>query len=438
MPDWGMLSSGVSSLHGTTRSPWDPAWTTGGSSSGAGAAAAGGYGPLHVGTDIGGSIRLPGSWLGLVALKPSAGRVPLDNPYLGRVAGPLARTVADAALLMQVLSRPDPRDWTSLPPEQLDWLDLDRPVAGLRVGLHLDAGCGSPVEPAVAEVVRSAAATFEAAGAAVEELPAFADQGLLDALDQFWRVRSWNDFRRLPAASKARVLPYIVEWVHGGADVPGSRVLDCYHRIAQLQERTVAATLPFDLVLSPVAPGPAFPAEQPMPVRRPAHDDVAHRVHRSLQHVRPAGAQHQRRLHRGRPAGRRPGRPVAASTTSACCGRPAGSSSTGRPPRCPAGPTTPTSGGPRDAAGALPAGAAGAPLPADRRAGRERHRERLAAPGRATAERARAGGPVRRQPADRARGAAGAGEQRRGALAPRRPPRAGDPRLLRPKVWPSR
>ena len=75
-------SSGVSSLHGITRSPWDPALTTGGSSAGAGAAAVAAYGPIHVGTDIGGSIRLPGTWLGLVAHKPSFGRVPLDAPYL--------------------------------------------------------------------------------------------------------------------------------------------------------------------------------------------------------------------------------------------------------------------------------------------------------------------------------------------------------------------
>ena len=94
MPDWGMLSSGVSSLHGITRSPWNPQWTTGGSSSGAGAAAAAGYGPLHVGSDIGGSIRLPGTWLGLATLKPSAGRIPLDAPYLGRCAGPLTRTAS--------------------------------------------------------------------------------------------------------------------------------------------------------------------------------------------------------------------------------------------------------------------------------------------------------------------------------------------------------
>jgi len=269
MPDWGMLSSGVSSLHGITRSPWDPSLTTGGSSSGAGAAAAGGYGPLHVGTDIGGSIRLPGTWLGLVALKPSAGRVPLDTPYLGRVAGPLTRTVTDAALLMRVISQPDPRDWTSLPPADLDWLDLDRPVSGLRVALHLDAGCGAPVDPDVADVVRRAADCFADGGAVVEELPAFVEQELLDALDQFWRVRSWNDYSRLPEDARARVLPYIAEWCGSGADVSGPRLLECYHRIAEMQARTVAATLPHDLVLSPVAPMPAFPAEQPMPVPDP-------------------------------------------------------------------------------------------------------------------------------------------------------------------------
>ena len=147
MPDWGMLSSGVSSLHGISRSPWDPALTTGGSSSGAGAAAAAGYAPLNVGTDIGGSIRLPGTWLGLAAFKPSSGRVPLDTPYLGRVAGPMTRTVEDAALMMSVLSRPDSRDWTALPPSDLPWDDIGPStpdVGGLRVGLMLDAGCGMP------------------------------------------------------------------------------------------------------------------------------------------------------------------------------------------------------------------------------------------------------------------------------------------------------
>src|SRR4029077_11376618 len=104
MPDLGMTSSGVSSFHPLTRNPWDLGKNPGGSSAGAGAAGAAGYGPLHVGTDIGGSLRLAGRWCGLVALKPSLGRIPIDPPYVGRVAGPMTRTVEDAALMMAVLS----------------------------------------------------------------------------------------------------------------------------------------------------------------------------------------------------------------------------------------------------------------------------------------------------------------------------------------------
>lgn len=269
MPDWGMLSSGVSSLHGISRSPWNPRWTTGGSSSGAGAAAAGGYGPLHVGTDIGGSIRLPGTWLGLATLKPSYGRVPLDAPYLGRCAGPMAREVADLALLMRVISRPDPRDWTSLPVQSIDWEAAEIQPRGLRVALHLDAGCGQPVDAEVRDAVTRAAAHFADAGAEVDELGPFATQEMLDDLDLFWRVRSWNDYRALCAERKRRVLPYIVDWCHGGADVSGARVLECYQEIMRMQAATVEATAPYDVVLSPVAPVAAFPAEQPMPFLEP-------------------------------------------------------------------------------------------------------------------------------------------------------------------------
>ncbi|MEU9189366.1 amidase [Streptomyces sp. NPDC048484] len=265
MPDWGMLSSGVSSRHGISRSPWNSAWTTGGSSSGAGAAAAGGYGPLHVGTDIGGSIRLPGTWLGLATLKPSYGRVPLDTPYQGRAAGPMTRTVADAALFMRVLSRPDPRDWSSLPPQDIDWSALDGEVRGLRVGVHLDAGCGEPCDAEILAAVNSAAALFEAAGAVVEPVEPFMSQDLLDDLDLFWRVRSWNDLRELAPEAALRVHPHIIRWCQGGADVPGTKVLQCYQQIMHIRARTVAATVPYDLVLSPVAPVAAFPAEQPMP-----------------------------------------------------------------------------------------------------------------------------------------------------------------------------
>src|SRR6185437_16101389 len=138
MPDYGMLSSGLSSFHPLTRNPWDLSKNAGGSSSGAGAAAAAGYGPLHLGTDIGGSVRLPASWCGLVALKPSFGRVPYDPPYVGRVAGPMTRTVDDAALMMCVLSKPDRRDGTSLPADgSLHWKVVEKPPRKLRLGLML-------------------------------------------------------------------------------------------------------------------------------------------------------------------------------------------------------------------------------------------------------------------------------------------------------------
>src|SRR5215217_7404558 len=119
MPDYGMLSSGLSSFHALARNPWDLTKNPGGSSAGAGAAAAAGYGPLHIGTDIGGSIRLPAGWCGIFGLKPSLGRVPIDPPYMGRAAGPMTRTVADAALLMEVLSGPDDRDSMNLPPQEI-------------------------------------------------------------------------------------------------------------------------------------------------------------------------------------------------------------------------------------------------------------------------------------------------------------------------------
>src|SRR5882762_8377095 len=133
MPDYGMLSSGLSSFHALTRNPWDLSKNPGGSSAGAGAAGAAGYGPLHIGTDIGGSIRLPAGWCGLVGLKPSLGRIPIDPPYVGRCAGPMTRTVDDNALMMSVLSRPDPRDGMSLAVQAIDWMDLSGSPQGKRI-----------------------------------------------------------------------------------------------------------------------------------------------------------------------------------------------------------------------------------------------------------------------------------------------------------------
>src|SRR6185503_16249569 len=125
MPDFGMLSSGLSSMHGITRNPWNTTRNTSGSSSGAGAAAAAGYAPLHVGTDIGGSVRLPATHCGIFALKPSLGRVPVYPPYIGRIAGPMTRDVASSATLMNLLAKPDARDHMSLPYEATDYSDIE-------------------------------------------------------------------------------------------------------------------------------------------------------------------------------------------------------------------------------------------------------------------------------------------------------------------------
>ncbi|MDJ0349257.1 amidase [Cryobacterium sp. PH29-G1] len=268
MPDYGMLSSGVSSLHGITRSPWNPKWTVGGSSAGAGAAAAAGIGPLHLGSDIGGSLRLPATWLGLVTLKPSFGRIPVDPPYMGRVAGPLTRTVDDAALLMGVLARPDLRDYSSLGEQNVDWTDVRDAgggVAGLRVGFHLAGGAGMATDPEVAASVLQAVQLFAAAGAIVEEIAPVMTEKYLADLDLFLRVRSLADYEVLEPARQAMVLDFIREWVLGGAGTTGTEVVRCYQSIQDLRGATVAATAPYDLVLSPVAAVAAFPAEWPMP-----------------------------------------------------------------------------------------------------------------------------------------------------------------------------
>jgi aspartyl-tRNA(Asn)/glutamyl-tRNA(Gln) amidotransferase subunit A len=269
MPDYGMLSSGLSSFHPLTRNPWDLTRGPGGSSAGAGAAAAAGYGPLHVGTDIGGSVRLPAAWCGIVTLKPSLGRIPIDPPYAGRVAGPMTRTVEDAALMMRVLSRPDARDTMSLPYQDIAWERLEREVRGLRIGLHLDAGWGLPVEPEVRAAVEAAARAFEGAGAIVEPLAPFTTRAMIDGLDDFWRMRAWLEISALEPARRARVLPFIAAWAQRGEGLSGERVFRGYSQMGALREAAVAACAPYDVVISPTAPIPAFPAELASPTDDP-------------------------------------------------------------------------------------------------------------------------------------------------------------------------
>src|SRR3984885_7379763 len=216
MPDFGMLSSGLSSFHPLTRNPWDLRQNPGGSSAGAGAAAAAGYGPLHLGTDIGGSVRLPACWCGLVALKPSLGRVPIDPPYVGRVAGPMTRTVDDAALMMSVLSRPDRRDGMSLPAHDINWKGLDKSPRKLRIGLMLDLGVGQALEKTVRDLAVKAAKAFESAGAVLTEVDGVLTREMLEGLDNFWRARMWDDLSKLEPEQRTKALPYIYKWAEAG------------------------------------------------------------------------------------------------------------------------------------------------------------------------------------------------------------------------------
>jgi len=279
MPDYGMLSSGLSSFHKLARNPWDLTKTPGGSSAGAGAAAAAGYGPLHIGTDIGGSLRLPAGWCGIFTLKPSLGRIPIDPPYIGRAAGPMTRSVADAAMFMEVLSRPDARDSMSLPWQDIPWHQFDTGVEklkGLRIGLLLEAGCGLAVEPEVRAAVEAAARLFERAGAVVAPMKPFMTQAMLDGMDRFWRLRSHADMKGIAPEAKARVLPYIQQWADSAAGMSGEAAFRAFHQFHVTRLAAVNACRAFDYVISPVSPVPAFAAELPSPTNDPIEQPLAH------------------------------------------------------------------------------------------------------------------------------------------------------------------
>jgi aspartyl-tRNA(Asn)/glutamyl-tRNA(Gln) amidotransferase subunit A len=275
MPDYGMLSSGLSSFHKLARNPWNVARNPGGSSAGGAAAAAASYGPLHVGTDIGGSIRLPAGWCGLIGLKPSGGRVPIDPSYYGRAAGPLTRTVEDAALMMATLTKPDARDYSSLPPQTLDWRVKPLDWRGRKVGLLVEAGCGDKPTPTVRREIERAARDIAAAGAVIEPLAPFLTQDMLDGLDRFWRVRSLIDLTALPIEKRAKVLPFIRAWAEAATGLDGETVFRGFNQMREMAKATVAATLPYDFVISPTSPDVTYPAEWAMPSNDP-YNAMAH------------------------------------------------------------------------------------------------------------------------------------------------------------------
>ena len=191
---------------------------------------------------------------------------------MGRAAGPMTRTVADAALMMQVLARPDARDSMALPPQAIDWSLVwrqDMPLKGVRIGLLLDAGCGLPVEPAIRVAVEHAAHLFEAQGAVVSTLAPFMTQEMLAGLDHFWRMRSLLDLDALDAPARASVLPVIRDWAESARAMSGADVFRAYSATHATRVATQAAMQGIDYLVSPVSPNAPAPFDWPSPTNDP-------------------------------------------------------------------------------------------------------------------------------------------------------------------------
>lgn len=265
MPDFGMFGAGVSTAHGITRNPWNLAFNTGGSSSGGSAAVAARLGPLTVGSDIGGSLRLPAAMCGLSTIKPTQGRVPHLPPSPIRTAGPIARTVRDTALMLSVLAMPDARDYGSLPPDGLAYHELlERDVKGLRIGLMLDMGFGLPLAQVVRNAVEVAAQRFSSAGAHVEMMtPLCIDP--MEAVERIFSVRSRIELDHLPPKKRADVHPLIRQMCANADHISAVMYGESTDLLEGIKTQVIALTAAFDYVLTPVLPVVNFPAEHVAP-----------------------------------------------------------------------------------------------------------------------------------------------------------------------------
>jgi aspartyl-tRNA(Asn)/glutamyl-tRNA(Gln) amidotransferase subunit A len=182
----------------------------------------------------------------------------------------MTRIVDDAALMMSVLSRPDRRDGMSLPPNDINWKALDKPLRKLRIGLMLDLGVGQALEKEVREVAVKAAKAFESAGAVVTEVESVLTREMLDGLDNFWRARLWSDLSSLTPADRAKALPYIYKWAEAGADLSGVDVVRGFNATMEIRSAAAKLFADIDYVISPVSPVVNFAAELAAPINDPA------------------------------------------------------------------------------------------------------------------------------------------------------------------------
>ncbi|HUF34243.1 MAG TPA: amidase [Acidimicrobiales bacterium] len=266
-PELGWKAVTDSLADGVTRNPWDPALTPGGSSGGSGAALAARMAPLALGTDGGGSIRIPAAFTATVGLKPTWGRVPLWPPSpFGALAhaGPMARTVADTALLLQVLAEPDARDAGALLPDDVDHLaGLDAGVAGLRVAYSPTLGFAR-VDPEVADAVAAAVATLADLGAHVEEV----DPGFDDPLETFmtlWSCGAAQATAHHDDEARAQMDPGLQRVIADGRSRGAVEYLDAVAARSALAVHMSLFHQRHDLLVTPTLPIPAFGAGRDVP-----------------------------------------------------------------------------------------------------------------------------------------------------------------------------
>ncbi len=259
-PEYGWKGITDSPLTGITRNPWNTDKTPGGSSGGASAALAAGMGQLHVGSDGGGSIRIPAGFTGVFGLKPSFGRVPHYPPSpFGTLShvGPMTRTVADAALMLNVLARPDPRDGWALPYDGRDWRDgLEDGVAGLRIAFSPRLGYAR-VDAEIADIVAKAAAAFDELGARLDEAdPEFEDPTEIFRLH--WWAAAAHALRSLTAEQRDLLEKPLAGVVRKGAEIPLLDHLAAVSARAALAGRMKLFHERYDLLLTPALAVPAF------------------------------------------------------------------------------------------------------------------------------------------------------------------------------------
>ena len=262
-PEFGCKGETNSLLTGISRNPWNTEHTPGGSSGGASAAVSAGLGPLAIGTDGAGSVRIPAAFCGNVGLKPSFGRVPAYplSPF-GSVAhlGPHAMTVEDVALLMNTISLPDARDWTSLPFDGVDYVaGLKGGVKGLRVAYSPTLGYANNIDPEIAAATAQAAKHLQDLGAVVEQVDPL-NEDPLDITTGLWFAGAYQVWRSLSPAQQAVTDPDFKAQAELGAQLDTNAIHALNQRRGVLGSHLRQFMQGFDLILTPSTAVTAFKA----------------------------------------------------------------------------------------------------------------------------------------------------------------------------------